>query len=26
VRTPNIADLFVAVMGNQPGMPQGAVT
>ena len=23
VRTPNIADLFVAVMGNQPGMPQG---
>src|SRR5690242_13609017 len=24
VRTPNIADLFVAVMGNQPGMPQGA--
>ena len=25
VRTPNIADLFVAVMGNQPGTPQGAV-
>jgi ABC-2 type transport system ATP-binding protein len=23
VRTPNIADLFVAVMGNQPGTPQG---
>jgi len=24
VRTPSIADLFVAVMGNQPGMAQGA--
>jgi len=24
VRTPNIADLFVAVMVNQPGAPQGA--
>jgi ABC-2 type transport system ATP-binding protein len=24
VRTPSIADLFVAVMGNQPGAPQGA--
>jgi ABC-2 type transport system ATP-binding protein len=24
VRTPNIADLFVAVMGNQPGAAQGA--
>jgi len=25
VRTPSIADLFVAVMGNQAGMAQGAV-
>ena len=25
VRTPNIADLFVAVMSNQPGRKQGAV-
>jgi ABC-2 type transport system ATP-binding protein len=24
VRTPNISDLFVAVMGNQVGAPQGA--
>jgi ABC-2 type transport system ATP-binding protein len=24
VRTPSIADLFVAVVGNQPGMAQGA--
>src|SRR5450631_2207374 len=24
VRTPSIADLFVAVIGNQPGQPQGA--
>jgi ABC-2 type transport system ATP-binding protein len=24
VRTPSIADLFVAVMANQPGRPQGA--
>jgi ABC-2 type transport system ATP-binding protein len=24
VRTPGIADLFVAVMGNQAGAPQGA--
>ena len=24
VRTPSIADLFVAVMGNQSGMAQGA--
>ena len=26
VRTPGIADLFVAVMGNQPGETQGAAT
>jgi ABC-2 type transport system ATP-binding protein len=26
VRTPSIADLFVAVMGNQPGEAQGATT
>lgn len=26
VRTPGIADLFVAVMGNQPGEPQGGAT
>jgi ABC-2 type transport system ATP-binding protein len=25
VRTSSIADLFVAVMGNQPGQPQGAI-
>jgi ABC-2 type transport system ATP-binding protein len=24
VRTPSIADLFVAVIGNQPGQAQGA--
>ena len=24
VRTPSIADLFVAVMGNQAGQPEGA--
>jgi ABC-2 type transport system ATP-binding protein len=26
VRTPSIADLFVAVMGNKTGEAQGAVT
>jgi ABC-2 type transport system ATP-binding protein len=26
VRTPSIADLFVAVMGNQPDAAQGAAT